>query len=176
VQWERLVPKWLRLRRKYPNNPVLMRAVAKYLVDAQAGEEARQGMFEEALEEAEDLVKAAPEWYMSHVMYGYILLKAERYDDAYVYFRKAARLNPDHYVGHFNLAFVETKRGKPSEAMRHLRKLVQDPEAAQSYAHVSDDLFDIWKKEFSTLSGSEEFGEEYRRIVETLNAARRASS
>ncbi len=174
VQWERLVPKWLRLRRKYPNNPVLMRAVAKYLVDAQGSPEARQSALEEAIEEAGDLVRAAPEWYMSHVMYGYILLKAERFDDAYDYFRKAAAFNPHHYVGHFNLAFVDTKRGKPSEAMRYLRRLAQDPEAAESYAHVSDDLFDIWKKEFELLSESAEYGDEYRALVQTLNAPRQA--
>jgi len=164
VKWEKLVPKWLRLRRKYPNNPVLMRAIAKYLVDC--GDD---DSLEEALDEADDLIKAAPDWYMSHVMYGYILLKAGRWDDSSEYFRRAAGINPDHYIGYFNLAYINAKQGRWPDCMKNLRKMAATQKRVESYQRVSDDLFKIFEEEFAPLRESGEYGEEFKKIVSKLN-------
>jgi tetratricopeptide (TPR) repeat protein len=167
VDWNKLVPKWLRLRRRYPNNPVLMRAVAKYLVDARVDGDFPDEALEEALEEADDLLKAAPDWYMSPVMYGYILLKAERMEESYDYFRRAVGLNPDHYVGYFNMAYVDAKRGNLKDCMKNLKKL-SAPKRAESYGRVKEDLFTVCAEVFAPVRESPEYGAEFKALVATL--------
>jgi tetratricopeptide (TPR) repeat protein len=102
-------------------------------------------------------------------MYGYILLKAERWDDSSDSFRRAIGINPDHYVGYFNLAYINAKQGRWPDCMKNLRKMAANQKRVTSYRRVSDDLFKMFEEEFAPLRESSEYGEEFKKIVAKLN-------
>lgn len=171
VNWNKLVPQWLRFRRKYPDNPVLMRAVAKYFSDT--------GSAEDALAEAKELIEAAPLWYMAQIMLGYVLLKpalekepgAEaNLDEAAKYFRNAIVLEPHHYVGYFNLAIVHLLRGQLEQCVTYLREICADPQRINTYKQISGNLFEIYDKEFEPLRLDERYKNEFQTMVNTLSA------
>lgn len=171
VNWNKLVPQWLRFRRKYPDNPVLMRAVAKYFSDT--------GSAEDALAEAKELIEAAPLWYMAQIMLGYVLLKPvlekelgsdTNLDEAAKYFRNAIVLEPHHYVGYFNLAVVHLLKGQLEECMNYLRAIYADPQRINTYKQISGNLFEIYEKEFEPLRLDERYKNEFEKFVNELNA------
>lgn len=171
INWNKLVPQWLRFRRKYPNNPVLMRAVAKYFSDT--------GSAEDALAEARELIEAAPLWYMAQIMLGYVLLKPalekepgseDNLNDAAKYFRNAIVLEPHHYAGYFNLAVVHLLKGQLEECMNCLRAICSDPLRISTYKQISGNLFEIYAKEFETLCADERYRTEFEKVVNELNA------
>jgi|SRR5215213_2251213 len=171
VNWNKLVPQWLRFRRKYPDNPVLMRAVAKYFSDT--------GSAEDALAEAKELIEAAPLWYMAQIMLGYVLLKPvlekepgseANLCEAAKYFRNAIVLEPHHYVGYFNLAIVHLLKGQLEECMNYLGDICADPQKINTYKQISGNLFEIYEKEFKPLRLDERFKSEFETLVNKLNA------
>jgi hypothetical protein len=171
VNWNKLVPQWLRFRRKYPDNPVLMRAVAKYFSDT--------GSAEDALAEAKELIEVAPLWYMAQIMLGYVLLKPvlekepgseANLSEAAKYFRNAIVLEPHHYVGYFNLAVVHLLKGQLEECMNYLRDICADPKKISTYRQISGNLFDIYEKEFEPLRLDERYKSEFGALINGLNA------
>jgi tetratricopeptide (TPR) repeat protein len=171
VNWNKLVPQWLRFRRKYPDNPVLMRAVARYFSDT--------GSAEDALAEAKELIEAAPLWYMAQIMLGYVLLKPvlekepgseANLSEAAKYFRNAIVLEPHHYVGYFNLAIVHLLKGQLEECMNYLRDICADPQKINTYKQISGNLFEIYEKEFKPLRLDERFKSEFETLINKLNA------
>src|SRR5205085_5013822 len=70
-----------------PNNPVVLRALARYLSDAQK--------FEQALAEADAAVKVDAENAEGYFIRGTVLLQLKRSDDALEAFGQAIRLDPD---------------------------------------------------------------------------------
>ena len=168
VDWNRLVPRWLRFRRKYPDNPVLMRAVAKYFSDT--------GSADEALAEARELLEAAPVWYMAHVMLGYVYLKpaleghpeAADLDEAARYFRNASALEPRNSVGYFNLAVVQLLRGEYEDCLRYLKRILEDESRLKTFRQVKGDFFQVYAKEFEPLRTHERLGNEFASVVGRL--------
>jgi tetratricopeptide (TPR) repeat protein len=171
VNWNKLVPQWLRFRRKYPDNPVLMRAVAKYFSDT--------GSAADALAEAKELIEAAPLWYMAQIMLGYVLLKPvlekepgsdANLDEAAKYFRNAIVLEPHHYVGYFNLAIVHLLKGQLEECMNYLRAICEDVQRVNTYKQISGNLFEIYEKEFEPLRLGSKYQKEFESFVNRLSA------
>lgn len=171
VNWNKLMPQWLRFRRKYPDNPVLMRAVAKYFSDT--------GSADDALDEAKELIAAAPLWYMAQVMLGYVLLKPflegetgsdANLDEAAKYFRNAIVLEPQHYVGYFNLAVVHLLKGQLEECMGYLRAICADPQRVNTYKQIRGNLFEIYEKEFEPLRLGKRYKNEFETLAKELNA------
>lgn len=171
VNWNKLMPQWLRFRRKYPDNPVLMRAVAKYFSDT--------GSAEDALAKARELIETAPLWYMAQIMLGYVLLKPvlekepgseANLKEAAKYFRNAIVLEPHHYAGHFNLAVVYLLKGQLDECMNCLRAICSDPKRTSTYKQISGNLFEVYAKEFEPLRVDERYRSEFEKVVSELNA------
>jgi tetratricopeptide (TPR) repeat protein len=171
VDWNRLVPRWLRFRRKYPDNPVLMRAVAKYFSDT--------GSADEALAEAHELLEAAPAWYMAHVMLGYVYLKpalegrpeGADLDEAAKYFRNAAALEPRNFVGHFNLAVVHLLRGDFGKCLEYLERILQDEARVKTFRQVNGDLFEVYAAQFEPLRTHAKLKDDFASVVSRLRAA-----
>jgi tetratricopeptide (TPR) repeat protein len=172
LDWNRLVPRWLRFRRKYPDNPVLMRAVAKYFSDT--------GSADEALTEARELLEAAPLWYMAQLMLGYVLLKpaldawpaaAGDLDEAARYFRNAVVLEPNNVAGYFNLAIIYLLKGDYAKCLEQLKAILDDPERVRSYHQAAGaDLFEYYADKFAPLRADPGLGREFEDILARLNA------
>ncbi len=84
------VNSWLMRRREDPDNPVLSRAIARYLDD--------QGDFEASRQEAHFCISRAPEWFGGYNILGIAEIRVSNYEKAKAYFRIVADLNPDDYV------------------------------------------------------------------------------
>nr|VFK23082.1 MAG: hypothetical protein BECKLPF1236B_GA0070989_13392 [Candidatus Kentron sp. LPFa] len=95
AEFDKRVPRWLRYRRRDPNNPVLMRAIAQYLDGISD--------HEEALDEVHELLQVAPDWFMAHNQAGVVKHKT-RPEEATAHFEKAVSLRPEHFIGYYNLA------------------------------------------------------------------------
>jgi tetratricopeptide (TPR) repeat protein len=158
------VPQWLRYRRKDPNNPVLMRAIASYLVGV--------GEYEEALAEAKELLDAVPGWYMAHNLVGYILSKMGRHDEVDKYFKKVVSLKPNHYIGYYNLACAAALRSDLKECLRYAKDIIDDEDRLESYIYRPYDLF-ATDSDFDAIRSDETYSKEFEKIVSRIDRFRK---
>jgi tetratricopeptide (TPR) repeat protein len=125
------VPKWLRLRRQYPNNPVLMGAVLNFLMKSEKPEE--------ALAEAKELLEVAAGWYGAWNNAGWVTYQKD-VEQGKRCFRRVIALNPDHYIGYFNLACAHALCGELSESMANLKQIFGDQARLESLRYATTDL------------------------------------
>jgi len=122
------VNSWLMRRREDPDNPPLSRAIADYLWI--------QGDYEAARREAEFCVSKAPEWFGGYNVLGIIEYEAGNYDKAKAYFRMVSDLNPDDFLGGYNIACSESIQGNHSAALFELEEIIDSPKLSESYRQI----------------------------------------
>ena len=121
-------PEYITWRYKFAHNPPMMRALSHYFLYA--------GWPNEARDEAEELVKAAPYWYLAHNQAGHIAARSGDFEEAARCFRLVTDLRPDNCIGYYNLACVFSAMGRWKECIAHLRKICKCGEVLNSYGYL----------------------------------------
>lgn len=161
--FQQRVPRYLRQRRKYPNNPVLMRAVASYLLIV--------GECEEAIAEGVELLDVAPYWYLSHNQAGFVLPKTHQYfGEAIEHYERVAALRPDLDLGDYNLACTYSLKGEFLKCLEYLDAILDDSNRLKSYCFhpggpVSED------SDFDPIRDSEQYGDRFRALEQQFRSA-----
>jgi len=156
----RRVPGWLRWRRRSPNNPVLMGAVLNFLRSF--------GEHDDARAEAEEMLRAAPDWYASWNQAGWVFQQIDR-ERSMECFNKVVALRPDHYIGYFNVACTEAIAGYSERAMASLRRILEDSRRIESFTHVPEQYSEIASEDdFKSLLNDPETAVEFRQIADRL--------
>lgn len=146
---------WLANRRKDPNNPVLMRAIAQFLsrsarmLDKADSEKAKQYR-DDAKNELEELLKVAPGWYMAHNQVGVFYKKD--FETSLYHYKVATALNPDNYLGYFNQACAYARNEDYDKVFEILQVFLEDEKILESYSYSNmklseDDAFEKIKKD-----------------------------
>ncbi|MBX7132459.1 MAG: hypothetical protein K1X67_07250 [Fimbriimonadaceae bacterium] len=150
---------WLRMRRRDPENPVLMRAISQYLLRSDPAE---------GLEECKELLRIAPDWYLAHNQMGFALRRDPRFSEPY--YRLAIALCPDSHVGYFNLACSFIRAGRFAEALDELRRFRDDPALGRRLAffRVSTDI--RTDSLIAQLAGQPELSKEVHAIADGIVA------
>lgn len=148
------VPRWLRDRRRDPQNPVLMRAISSYLLAI--------GERDDALEEINDLLDVAPTWFMSINQLGFYHGTSSEWGLALPHYQQVATMKPDHFVGHFNLACIYSLLGQPLEALRRLRHIAENDAATRSIRETMDQL--SHDPDFKTIVDDNDLLPEFQEI------------
>jgi tetratricopeptide (TPR) repeat protein len=125
------VPHWLRLRRQYPEDPVFIGAVLNFLINV--------GKSDDALAEAKELLEIAPGWYGAWNNAGWVAYR-HNIEQGKRCFRKVVALNPDHYVGYFNLACAHAMCGELPDAMQRLTQIFEDSARLETLRFATTDL------------------------------------
>lgn len=154
------VPQWLRYRRKDPNNPVLMRAIAAYLHEVDEKEE--------ALVEAKELLDLTPGWYVAQNLVGYML---EDVEEKKIYYRKVVSLKPEHYLGYFNLACMAARQGHYQECIDQIHHIINNKECLESYLYLPPDILES-DSDFDSIKNDESFSGEFLRQRNELEELR----
>jgi tetratricopeptide (TPR) repeat protein len=118
------LPAWLRDRRRDPLNPVLMRAISNYLL--MTGERA------DALEEIQELINVAPEWYLAVNQQGFYYGIDGQLDQAIPWYERTTALGSHHYIGFYNLACIFSLENNIDECLKNLRLIAECPSRLQS--------------------------------------------
>lgn len=161
TEWERHVPRWLRDRRRYPKNPVLTRAIVTYLCFIEE--------FDDAVAEAEDALKLAPNWYMSYNAMGYALLTKGDLDDAVYYFRTTAAMNPDNFVGHYNLAAALCRKEEFSECIASLKRILSNQNTLRTFAEAEQDVEK--DNDFDNIRSAAKFSGQFNDVLKQIDEA-----
>lgn len=162
VDYDSRVARWLRFRRRDPDNAVLMRGISSYLL--------RTEHFDEAQEENRDLIAAAPDWYLAHNQFGYGC-RTLNHDQAIRSYGVVVALRPGSYLGYFNLACQLSRVGRLEEAMSHLREIAENQTVRESMflCRVTPDI--TTDDAFKHLAEDPQRGPEFRAIATALIAA-----
>lgn len=126
------LPAWLRDRRRDPKNPVLMRAIANYLLAT--GEHA------DAREEIDELLLAAPGWYLAPNQLGLYYGMRGELDESLAWYKRTCALSEHHYIGHYNMACVYALKGQSKEALEHLRAITENPSFVSTIRAANSNL------------------------------------
>ncbi len=144
--------RWLLDRRKDPNNPVLMRAIAQFLIHSadKADSEKAQRYREDAQNELEELLKVAPGWYMAHNQVGVFYKKD--FETSLYHYKVATALNPDNYLGYFNQACAYARNGDYDKVFEILQAFFENKKILESYSYSNmrlsgDDAFKKMKQD-----------------------------
>lgn len=151
------VPRWLRDRRLYPDNPVLMLAIYIYLREMKE--------YEEAKAELDNLLSVAPEWYLYHNSFGVWLLRTNKLEESVKHFQTVVSLKPDHYIGYFNLACAASLRNKYDSCISYLKQILDSKDRCRSYSckpynTIAED------PDFDSIKSDPEYAEKFNAIVE----------
>nr|VFK31897.1 MAG: Tetratricopeptide repeat-containing protein [Candidatus Kentron sp. MB] len=163
VEFEKRVPRWLRYRRRDPNNPVLMRVIAQYLDGISD--------YDEALEEVHELLQVAPDWFLAHNQAG--IVKRETHpEEARKHFEKVVSLHPNHFIGYYNLACSYAYTNAFDRAIEYLETIVDRDGLTDSFrmhgTNMENDLA------FHELKKSDKHAKRFAEIARILNAGRGA--
>lgn len=153
------VPRWLKDRRKDPNNPVLMRAIAQYLFSI--------GEVEEALHETEELIKIAPTWYLSHNQAGFILSMTGKYTLSLKHYCNVISLKPENYIGYYNLACVFSKMERYEDCLKHIDTILKKTIIIFSYDQGLN-KFDT-DNAFNNIKNNSLFGLKFNNLIYELD-------
>ncbi len=124
----RNVPAYIRWSRKNPKNPALMRAISHYLLFIKA--------YEDAHDEAVELVEAAPEWHLSYSQVGHVMTKLKKPEHALKYFRIARAMRSDDFIAYYNLACVHSILSDFNSCLSRLREILETRDILQSYCYL----------------------------------------
>lgn len=128
--FETRVSRWLRARKKDPDNPVLMRAIIQYLIEVKA--------FDEAEEEALELLEIAPTWYMAHNVAASVYFDQKKFDKAIKEYEFAITFRPDHAVGYIGLACAYSLMKQFEKAINYLKKICDNEKLLNSYSYFGN--------------------------------------
>lgn len=147
---------YIRWKGKSPANPALMRAVSHYLLHIKA--------YKEAQEEADELVKSAPEWYLAHNQAGHVATREGNLDSALTAFQLVRLLRPDSVIGYYNLACVYSLRKDSRLCLYYLRQIITDPLVLATYDYFP---FDIMAEDgdFANIIKDREHNKEFQSIA-----------
>ena len=166
------VPKWLRLRRQYPMNPVFIGAVLNFLVNV--------SKIEDATAEANELLEIAPGWYGAWNNAGWV---AYRHDSnlGKSFFRRVIALAPDHYVGYFNMACAHSMCGELAEALANLKEMLSDSQRLASLIAGNENVSSVFEDcDLGNLMSAPEFKDQIdetrKQLDEFAESIRRVES
>nr|VFJ77517.1 MAG: Tetratricopeptide repeat-containing protein [Candidatus Kentron sp. FW] len=163
-EFEKRVPQWLRYRRRDPNNPVLMQAIAQYLCRVSDDSD-------EALKEVHELLQVAPDWFMAHNQAGYVKHKT-RPEEAKEHYEKVVSMRPDHFIGYYNLACLYALANEFDKAIEYLETIVSRDGLTESYRMHAPNIEN--DPDFDELKKSEKHAKRFAEIAGILNAGRGA--
>ena len=159
----RRVPAWLRWRRRSPQNPVLVGAVLNFLRSF--------GDHKDALDEAEEMLRIAPNWYVAWNQAGWVFQKIDLERGIFC-FKRVIALRPDHYIGYFNLACTEALNGEFEECLITLAQILDDPARVQSFGSVPAEYANIsTEQDFCDLTADASYQSRFHDIASRLLAA-----
>lgn len=159
--WGRHVPRWLRDRRRYPDNPVLTRAIVTYLCFINE--------VDDAVAEAEIAVGLAPNWYMSYNAMGFALLKKQDIEAAARYFRITSTMKPDSFAGHYNLAAALSLQKKFAECIVNFKHILNNRRAWITFAEADVDVAS--DSDFDNIRSDPEFKSQFDKICKQISEA-----
>ena len=129
--FDKHVTRWLRDRRRYPDNPVLTRAIVTYLCAIEEKDE--------AVAEAEIAIKLAPEWFMSYNAMGYALLAKHEIDRAIRYFNITVAMQPSHFLGYYNLASAYALQKNFPQCIKNLESILNNRDVLSTLRDAKHD-------------------------------------
>jgi len=156
---ERRVPRWLRYRRRDPNNPVLMRGICQYLDIS--------GQSDEAEAEARDLVETCPNWWLAHYNMGHICATKGQYDVAIPYFSHSVALRSDIAFGYLALACMHALKHEYKETIIQLSLVESKSELLESYRLMEDWVIST-DSNFDGIKEDKEFSMQFNSIVHSI--------
>jgi hypothetical protein len=157
---EKRMPKWLRLRREDPDNPVLMKAISQYLTQIDA--------LDEALEEAQDLVSAAPSWCVSHGHLGDVYHRMGKYEEAIKHLNTSVSLDKDYTVGYLGLACSYSQNKNFDKCIDVLAKIRDREDLLVEYLYMRP-----WRIEddddMMHIENSNKYRRKYKSLIDQIN-------
>jgi hypothetical protein len=127
----RHMPAYIRWRGKNPRNPAIMRAISHYLLFVKA--------YDEAYEEAVELVETAPNWHLSYNQVGHVKAKQKEASIGCNFFEIVRAKRPDDFIGYYNLACVQSILGNFSSCLSYLQQILETPKVLDSYCYLPYD-------------------------------------
>jgi len=161
------VPRWLRYRRLYPDNPVLTHAIIYYLETMEEYKE------EEA--ELKILLSIAPGWYLSHNAFASYMVRINKLNESIIHYQRAVSLRPDHYIGNYNLACVYSLQNQYEKCISKLRQILESEDMCKSFTCVpyrsidEDPDFDSIKKDHEYAAEFDKIAVQFKDLYNDLN-------
>ncbi|MDP8248412.1 MAG: sulfatase-like hydrolase/transferase [Candidatus Tritonobacter lacicola] len=119
----------------------------------------KEGRYQEARKEFEEMAKMAPEEYRTHYNLGKTLAKLGLFDGAIDEFRKAVEFDPEQTAGYNNLGIALLRSGRIREAMDAFHKSISmDYKQVDPHNNLGNALL--------SLGRTDEAMKEFRRAVE----------
>jgi tetratricopeptide (TPR) repeat protein len=157
---EERMPRWLRLRRRDPYSLVLMKAISQYLCEI--------GDFEDALEEARELVLAVPNWPVAYGHLGDVYHRMGNYAEAIEYWNTAIALKPDYGVPFLGLACAYSLTRQYSRCLEVMEKIAASDELIIYYAKLGN-----WRisadSDFDLVRSDSDFGARFQLIASEID-------
>ncbi|WP_020586618.1 tetratricopeptide repeat protein [Desulfobacter curvatus] len=153
------VPMYLKYRRRDPNNPVMMRAIAQFLFQIDE--------LDEALIETKELISVTPNWFLAHYLFAHIMILKNDLNEAVKYYNTCITLRPDHAIGYIGLSCALALSGKHEAAIEQLKTILGDQSLMETYRYMGN-----WKlseeTDFDSIRKSNEFKTEFDIIIKKL--------
>jgi len=161
---------WLSDRRKDPNNPVLMRAIAQFFIHSarilgETDAERAQRYRDDAQNELEELLKVAPGWYMAHNQVG--VFHKKDFETSLYHYKVATALNPDNYLGYFNQACAYARNGDYDMVFEMLKTFLEDEKILESYSYSNMKLSE--DDAFEKIKQDDDFNKRFYALVSEID-------
>ena len=131
-----------------------MRAISCYLLLI--------GEWEDAVQEATDLLEAAPYWHLSPNQMGFCHGSILELDKALPYYTKAAHLTQTHYIGFYNLSCIYSLKNELDLAVEYLKKIVDNDAMVSSIREAHTRL--SHDSDFRNVAVDEVYGSQFRAL------------
>jgi tetratricopeptide (TPR) repeat protein len=128
-EYDKAVEIFRRALEQDKDDPDLMRSLATDLLATE--------QYDEALKIFQDVIKLDPQDANAYLHIGQIYRQKRQFDRAVDNFRKAQALSPDNPEVTYDLAVVEEMRGAPEEAIRLLKKLLDDTSKPEGMTYTA---------------------------------------
>ncbi len=116
---------------------------------------ARQGKYEEAIEEYEQAIKLAPRSPALYFGFGTMYMNMERYPEAIEHLRTAVSIDPSYYDAYINLGYSYGQMGQLDRAtMAYRQAAAIDPDNYQPYSRLGD----LYMEQDEPRDAAENFG------------------
>ncbi len=167
---------WLKLRRRDPDNPVLMKAIAQFLK--------AKGELDDALDEAQDLLAAMPSWPVAHGTIGSVYkrialeyiqqgdtAKAEQsYAKALEHFNIALELKTDYISSFIAISCIHSLRGDFEQTIASLQPLKSESrqDLLRTYSLLGKWTF-LKDSDFHPILEDPDYGPKFRQLVAEID-------